>query len=89
MRLLSDIKMVTQLLDTTGTGRWSADNKFLFYVAGDENHRPDKVMRHRLGTQQSEDVCLYASDPHLLRLMIREAPLYRHITATMRPPNAG
>ena len=52
-------KTDTQLLDTTGTGRWSADNKFLFYVAVDENHRPDKVMRHRLGTQQSEDVCVY------------------------------
>ena len=49
----------TQLLDTTGTGRWSADNKFLFYVSVDENHRPDKVMRHRLGSQQSEDVCVY------------------------------
>ncbi len=49
----------TKLLDTTGTGRWSADSKFLFYVAVDENHRPDKVMRHRLGSQQSEDVCVY------------------------------
>ena len=50
-RLLADGKDGdTQLLDTTGTGRWSADNKFLFYVAVDENHRPDKVMRHRLGT---------------------------------------
>ncbi len=60
VRLLADGKDGdTQLLDTTGTGRWSADNKFLFYVAVDENHRPDKVMRHRLGTQQSEDVCVY------------------------------
>ena len=60
VRLLADGKDGdTQLLDTTGKGRWSADNKFLFYVAVDENHRPDKVMRHRLGTQQSEDVCVY------------------------------
>ncbi|MFL2946039.1 MAG: S9 family peptidase [Parvibaculales bacterium] len=60
VRLLADGKDTdTQLLDTTGAGRWSADNKFLFYVAVDENHRPDKVMRHRLGTAQSEDTCVY------------------------------
>ena len=60
IRTLADGKDAdTQLLDTTGTGRWSADNKFLFYVAVDENHRPDRVMRHRLGTAQSEDVCVY------------------------------
>ena len=93
VRLLADGKDGdTQLLDTTGTGRWSADNKFLFYVAVDENHRPDKVMRHRLGTQQSEDVCVYTESDSgfLFHLMIREAAaLSSYRLMTMRPPNAG
>lgn len=49
----------THLVDTTGTAAWSGDNRYLFYVAVDENHRPGKVMRHRLGTAQSDDVCVY------------------------------
>ena len=65
IRVLADGKDTdTQLLDTTGTGCWSADGNFLFYVAVDENHRPGKVMRHRLGTTQSEDICVYTEpDP--------------------------
>lgn len=36
-----------------------ADDSTVFYTAVDENHRPSKVYRHRLGTAQSEDVLVY------------------------------
>jgi oligopeptidase B len=38
---------------------WGLDSTFFFYVAVDENHRPLKVYRHRLGTPQSDDQLVY------------------------------
>ena len=45
--------------DTGGGVVWSADTKHVFYVRLDENHRPSKVFRHRLGTPVDEDVLVY------------------------------
>jgi oligopeptidase B len=36
-----------------------ADDSTVFYTAVDDNHRPSKVYRHRLGTSQAEDVLVY------------------------------
>ena len=48
------------LVDTTSAGvAWSADNTHLFYVTPDEQMRPYRVWRHRLGTAQSDDVLIY------------------------------
>ncbi|MCL8487711.1 MULTISPECIES: S9 family peptidase [Bradyrhizobium] len=38
---------------------WSRDCKSFFYVKLDDNHRPMQVWRHKLGTQQSDDVLVY------------------------------
>jgi oligopeptidase B len=38
---------------------WGADSSFFLYVEKDDNHRPLKVFRHRLGTSQSDDVLVY------------------------------
>ena len=48
-----------QLEETTGGGVWSADSTHLYYTWLDDNHRPCKVFRHRLGTSQSDDVLIY------------------------------
>ena len=46
-----------ELHDTTWAGvAWSRNCSHLFYVVADEQERPFKVMRHRLGTAQSDDV---------------------------------
>ena len=43
--------------DTTWAGvAWSSDGSHLFYVEADEQERPYRVMRHRLGTPQAADV---------------------------------
>lgn len=47
------------LTQTGGSVVWGADSTFFFYVLVDENHRPLKVFRHRLGTPQSDDVLVY------------------------------
>ncbi len=43
----------------TAAFAWAADNETLFYVWQDENHRPCRVYRHRLGTAQADDVLVY------------------------------
>jgi oligopeptidase B len=44
---------------TSGSVVWGRDSTFFFYVRLDENHRPLRVYRHRLGTAQSDDVLVY------------------------------
>ncbi|MCJ2036366.1 S9 family peptidase [Methylobacterium sp. J-068] len=44
---------------TTGEVVWTADGGAFFYVAVDDNHRPARVMRHRLGTGQEADTLVY------------------------------
>lgn len=46
-----------ELRDTSWGGTaWSADGQHLFYVTADEQERPCRVWRHRLGTAQADDV---------------------------------
>ncbi|HYF53193.1 MAG TPA: S9 family peptidase [Salinarimonas sp.] len=58
-----DLATGTELEDVvTGAGGqivWSADGSGFYYVELDENHRPARVKRHRLGTPESEDVLVY------------------------------
>jgi oligopeptidase B len=47
------------LTEAGGSVVWGRDSSFFLYVQVDENHRPLKVFRHRLGTPQSDDVLVY------------------------------
>lgn len=47
------------LEETTGSVVWSADATCLYYTWLDDNHRPCKIFRHRLGTEQSADELIY------------------------------
>jgi len=38
---------------------WAMDSETLFYTTLDNNHRPDKVYRHRLGTNPDHDALIY------------------------------
>ncbi len=50
-----------ELHDTTWAGvAWSSDGTHLFYVEADDQERPYRVMRHRLGTPQSTDTEIFA-----------------------------
>ncbi|MEM8685834.1 MAG: S9 family peptidase [Pseudomonadota bacterium] len=50
--------------DVAGGATWSNDSRDLYYSKLDENHRPSKIYRHRLGTQQSEDELMFEeADP--------------------------
>ncbi|MCV0426115.1 MAG: S9 family peptidase [Roseibium sp.] len=47
------------IADTGGGGVFSADTKFVFYVRLDENHRPSKLFRHKIGTNPVDDVLVF------------------------------
>ena len=43
---------------------WAADNRMIFYTLLDEHHRPNRVLRHRLGDDPANDTQVYQeSDP--------------------------
>ena len=45
--------------DSTGSVVWSADGSAFYYVRFDGNHRPCRVLRHRLGTPAESDKLIY------------------------------
>jgi len=47
------------LRDCNGGVAWANDAEHVFYTVLDDKHRPCKVLRHRLGTEQADDVVVY------------------------------
>ncbi len=48
-----------QVPDTAYGATWALDGRHLFYTTVDEAWRPDRVWRHELGTDPSEDVVVF------------------------------
>ena len=48
-----------EIKNTTGDIIWSLDNKYIFYVGLDQNHRPTKVFKHKIGSDGEEDLLIY------------------------------
>ncbi len=60
IRRISDKKLVTEKIENTSGGiEFSLDNKYIFYTKLDSNHRPKKILRHKIGTLQKEDQLIY------------------------------
>ena len=52
--------MVTEkIIDTSGGITFSLDDKFVFYSKLDENHRPRKIFRHKIGTSVKNDKLIF------------------------------
>lgn len=53
-------KAATQTIEhIQGNFVWAMDSESLFYTTLDNNHRPDKVYRHKLGTNSDHDALIY------------------------------
>ena len=53
-------KLVTDKIEETSGGiTFSLDDQYIFYSKLDENHRPRKIYRHKLGTKVSEDQLIF------------------------------
>jgi oligopeptidase B len=48
-----------ELHNTTGGTVWSPDQQHIYYTLQDDNHRPLKTFRHRIGTTQADDVLVF------------------------------
>ena len=60
VRNIKTEKFVTEeIKDTSGSILFSLDDRYIFYSKLDENHRPRKIFRHKLGTSVKEDVLIF------------------------------
>jgi oligopeptidase B len=48
-----------ELNNTSGGTVWSPDQQHIYYTLQDDNHRPLKTFRHRIGTTQADDVLVF------------------------------
>ena len=48
-----------EIKNTTGDIIWSLDNKYIFYIKLDQNHRPTKVFQHKIGSNSEKDLLIY------------------------------
>ena len=59
LRLADETHLTDEIGNTTGDFCWATDNQHIFYTVLDDNHRPCKVFRHRLGTDVDVDELVY------------------------------
>ena len=53
-------KLITEKIEETSGGIiFSLDDQYIFYSKLDENHRPRKIYRHKLGTNTKEDQLIF------------------------------
>ncbi|MDB9792158.1 S9 family peptidase [Candidatus Pelagibacter sp.] len=53
-------KLITDKIEETSGGiTFSLDDQYIFYSKLDENHRPRKIYRHKLGTKTKEDQLIF------------------------------
>jgi oligopeptidase B len=48
-----------EITNTTGDIVWSLDNNYIFYIRLDQNHRPTKVFKHKIGSNSEKDLLIY------------------------------
>ena len=60
IRDINTKKLVTEKIEeTSGSVTFSLDDQYLFYSKLDENHRPRKIYRHKLGTSIQGDQLIF------------------------------
>jgi len=60
IRDLNTKKLISEKIeDTSGSITFSLDDNYIFYSKLDQNHRPRKIFRHKLGTSTKEDKLIF------------------------------
>ena len=60
IRDINTKKLITDKIEeTSGDITFSLNDQYIFYSKLDENHRPRKIYRHKLGTKVSEDQLIF------------------------------
>lgn len=58
----SDNDLVDAVPNTSGGVAWANDSKSFFYTLVNDSHRPDRVLRHVLGTPVESDTLVYVEE---------------------------
>ena len=60
IRRILDKKIVSSKInETSGSITFSLDDKYIFYSKLDDNHRPKKIFRHKIGAPVKNDVLIF------------------------------
>jgi len=60
IRDINTKKLITEKIEETAGGiTFSLDDQYIFYSKLDENHRPRKIYRHKLGTSNKKDQLIF------------------------------
>jgi len=60
IRDINTKKLITEKIEETSGGiTFSLDDKYIFYSKLDNNHRPRKIFRHKLGTNPKDDDLIF------------------------------
>lgn len=69
------------LSGTSGTVVWGVDDTELYYLTLDDAHRPHKIWRHVLGTEQENDVCLLEENDERFWVHVHKSDDERYLIA--------
>ncbi len=81
--------LADRVVNATGDVVWTHGSQAFLYVEQDENHRPLRVMLHRLGTGQSEDAEVFAETDPAWFIGIEATRLGRSALMTVRGHDAS
>ena len=60
IRDINTKKLITEKIEeTSGSITFSLDDKYIFYSKLDQNHRPRRIYRHKLGTNTKDDELIF------------------------------
>ncbi len=69
--------------NTTGGATWASDNQTIFYSRKDEvTLRPDRIFKHKLGTDPSEDVVVYFEKDDTFNVSIYKSKSKKYLIIT-------
>ncbi len=60
--LRSGALLAGPILNTAWSAAWASDNRTLFYTTFDEIHRPDRLLRHTLGSSSADEMVYHEPD---------------------------
>ena len=60
--LQSDSLLEDVIEDISGEFSWGADSSTIFYLKMDDEHRPNRLYMHTIGSSTDEDILLYTED---------------------------
>jgi len=78
-------KLITKKIEeTSGSITFSLDDKYIFYSKLDENHRPRKIYRHKLGANTEDDQLIFEekSDAFTVGIELSSDDKYFFITTS-------